>query len=78
MQRLFDSSERFVIIYSSNTDDNPAGLAPHVRHRNFTRWVEANQPDWTLTQYIPNRYPLKDDQKKESFADFYIFEKTVS
>ena len=78
MQRLFDSSERFVVIYSSNTDVNPAGLAPHVRHRKFTTWVETNIPNWTLTQHIPNRYPLKDDQKKESFADFYIFEKTVS
>lgn len=78
MHRLFDSSERFVIIYSSNTDVNPRGLAPHVRHRNFTTWVEAHQPNWTLNKFIPNRYPLKDDQKKESFADFYIFEKNVS
>lgn len=78
MHRLFDSSERFVIVYSSNTDINPPTLAPHVRHRNFTRWVETYKPNWRLTQYIPNRYPLKDDQKKESFADFYIFEKAVS
>ena len=77
MHRLFNSSERFVIIYSSNTDINPPGLAPHVRHRNFTKWVEQNKPNWRLAHYIPNRYPLKDDQKKESFADFYVFEKAI-
>jgi SAM-dependent methyltransferase len=78
MDRLFSSSERFVILYSSNTDINPPGLAPHVRHRNFTKWIEANQPSWQLIQYIPNRYPLKNDQSKESFSDFYIFEKDLS
>lgn len=78
MKRLFDSSERFVIVYSSDTDINLPGQAPHVRHRKFTKWVENNRPGWKLIQYIPNRYPLKDDQQKQSFADFYIFEKVLS
>lgn len=78
MDQLFKSSERFVIIYSSDTDVNPPGQAPHVRHRKFTEWVKVNRPNWRLTQHIPNRYPLKHDQHKESFSDFYIYEKVLS
>lgn len=75
METLFDSSEHFVIIYSSNTDINRRGQAAHVRHRNFTKWVEVNKTYWELVQCIPNRYPLKTDQNKESFSDFYVFER---
>ncbi len=75
MERLFNSSEHFVIIYSSNTDINRRGQAPHVRHRNFTTWIDTHQSDWKLVQFIPNRFPLKTDQKKESFSDFYVFER---
>lgn len=45
MRHLFDSSSRFVIIYSSNTEGRPA---PHVRHRRFTSWIEAHAPGWVL------------------------------
>jgi hypothetical protein len=43
MEILFNSSERLVIIYSSNTDTNPRGQVDHVKNRNFTKWVEANK-----------------------------------
>jgi hypothetical protein len=75
MERLFNSSERFVVIYSSNTDINRREQAPHVKHRNFTNWVKTNKPHWRLIQHVPNRYPLKNDENKESFSDFYMFEK---
>jgi hypothetical protein len=75
MKRLFDSSERFVIIYSSNTDDNMAGTAPHVKHRKFTAWVAANYPWWRLNSHIRNKYPFKGDVREGSFADFFIYEK---
>jgi hypothetical protein len=73
MKRLFDSSERFVIIYSSNTDDIPEDMASHVRHRHFSRWVDANEAAWKLIEHIPNRYPFSGDTKSGSFADFYIY-----
>ncbi len=68
MARLFDSS--FVIIYSSNHDEcGPA----HVRHRQFTKWVEDNRPDAKLLKHIPNRYPFDPADKETSLADFYIY-----
>lgn len=73
MRRLFMSSERFVIIYSSNTSSNKEEQASHVKHRKFTTWIEQNESSWELYQYIPNKYPLKDNFPIGSFAEFYIF-----
>jgi O-antigen/teichoic acid export membrane protein len=75
MRRLFDASQRWVIVYSSNHDDTDRAEAAHVRHRQFTRWVEHNRPDWVLRETIPNRYPYTGDFRLGSFSDFFIFER---
>jgi hypothetical protein len=72
MQRLFASAERFVIIYSSNHDEPGSDAAAHVRHRSFTRWIEAHAPLWRLRAHIPNRFPHREGQEG-SFADFFIY-----
>jgi SAM-dependent methyltransferase len=80
MSRLFQSSHRFVIIYSSNTDENE-GNGPHVKHRKFTKWIESNRPDFELLSHIHNKYPFNGDWSTTSLADFYIFKlnkKTLS
>lgn len=71
MNALFDSSSRFVVVYSSNT--NAPHPAKHVRHRRFTDWVETNRPQWRLTKQIPNPYPGDGDGDDASFADFFVF-----
>jgi hypothetical protein len=77
MRALFKAAIHFVIIYSSNTDrDDYHGR--HVRHRKFTRWIEANAVGWSLVRHIPNRYPYTGDDKQGSFADFYIYGKMAS
>ena len=74
MQNLFNSSNKYVCIYSSNIDMK---WAPHVRHRKFTDWIDKYLSNtWKIKEYIPNKYPF--DPKKidsTSFADFYIYEK---
>lgn len=75
MLRLFESSNRFVAVYSSNSDDL-GDTAPHVRHRNFTRWIDTNLKDWVLDRYIPNDYPYKGDFNTGTFADFYIYRRS--
>ena len=73
MTDLFDAASRFVIIYSSDYDEV---AAPHVRHRNFTRWVESNRPDFSLTERVPNAFPFDEsDPDNTSFADFFVFER---
>ncbi|GAA3972009.1 hypothetical protein [Allohahella marinimesophila] len=76
MHRLFDSSTGYVIVYSSNTDENPAKRPDHVRHRRFTDWVQREKPNWALRSHVPNKYPYRDDTKTGSSADFYFFEKS--
>lgn len=75
MKRLFDSADRYVVIYSSNTDENRPNQEAHVRHREFSRWVDEARPSWKLRMRIPNRYPFDCRTGRGSFADFYIYEK---
>ena len=75
MRRLFDSSTRFVLIYSSNRSEQDRIPVPHVKHRKFTAWVDEHIHGWRLIRHIPNRYPYTDNNEEESFADFYIYEK---
>ena len=74
MKNLFNSSNKFVCIYSSNID---IGWDKHVKHRKFTDWIEKNEIDnWRLIEYIPNKYLF--DPKKigtTTLADFYFYEK---
>lgn len=72
MRRLFDSSQRYVIIYSSNHD--AFTQAPHVRHRKFTTWIAKNATAWQPQGFVANRFPADPTRPEEtSFADFYIF-----
>lgn len=74
MQLLFDSAERFVIIYASNFEESAQDrVISHVRHRKFTNWVENARPKWKLKSHIPNAYPYSGDNDTGSLADFYIY-----
>ena len=61
MKNLFDSSNRYVCIYSSNYNkptDN------HVKHRKFTSWINKYLSiNWKLKEYIPNKYPFVSKKK---------------
>jgi SAM-dependent methyltransferase len=74
MKHLFEVSQKWVIIYSSNHNEIIKGS--HVRHRRFTEHVAANFKQWRLTQKLENRYPSAQcGVEIGSFADFYFFEK---
>jgi SAM-dependent methyltransferase len=73
MTRLFEAADRFVIIYSSDTDDNPTDQDPHVRQRRISRWIAAHRPEWTRIAHIPNRYPYAGDPLTGTFSEFHIF-----
>ena len=67
MTHLFAAGARFVIIYATNREI--PGTAPHVRHRHFTRWVEAHAQDWRLLEVIPGPNAGPDR------ADFFAYER---
>lgn len=66
MKHLFRASDKFVIIYSSDIDTDHRY---HEKHRQFSKWVEINLPEWKLVEKIKNGYP------NESCADFFIYRK---
>ena len=75
MTKLFECSNRFVIIYSSNHNVNDAQL-PHMKHRKFTDWIAINREDFEQVDFVKNKYA---DTVKPFVSDFYIFKrKSVS
>jgi hypothetical protein len=77
MNRLFSSSGKFVIIYSTNITEENFGIrtSAHVKHRKFSNWIESNIPEWQLLSYIPNKRPFITDTLTGSYADFYVYKK---
>ena len=75
MSRLFASSTRYVIIYSSNKEYDVHKQDPHVKHRVFTDWVDKYRPGWRLVDTIRNRYPFDIQTRQGSLSDFYIYER---
>jgi SAM-dependent methyltransferase len=73
MRNLFRRSRRFVVVYSSNREDSSGQR--HVRHREFTKWIEKNEANWRLVSKTLNRYPFDpQDPEHTSFANFFVFE----
>ena len=72
MQMVFGAADRFVAIYSSNTEAQHRAQQPHVRHRRFTDWVAEYATDWDLHQEVANPLALKSGA---SAASFYLFER---
>jgi hypothetical protein len=72
MSMLFNSSEKFVIIYSSNEDGPQQN---HFKNRKFTTWIENNESKWELVNKIKNQFPFIGDDKTGSVSDFYFYKK---
>ncbi len=75
MENLFALAGRFIIIYSSNVDDNETLQMPHVRHRRFSDWIECHRPDWSLVKTVRNPFAETKDVENMSSADFYFYRK---
>lgn len=67
LRQVFLSTRRFVIIYSTNSDQQAERQSAHVRHRTFTKDVEERFQQFELTDHIANRYP------EQSPAEFFIY-----
>jgi len=74
MEKLFQASTKYVVIYSSDTDQNSRYQAVHVKHRKFSTWVEKNLSEWILERRIPNDYPKKLDPEGSN-SDFFIYKR---
>jgi SAM-dependent methyltransferase len=70
MRHLFAAARQYVIVYTTNTEI--PGTAPHVRHRRFTDWVDANCPGWSLVQTERGIFP------GPARADFFVYARQPS
>jgi SAM-dependent methyltransferase len=68
MTRLFDSAERYVIICSNASDDDERSA--HERHRDFTKWIATNRPQWKLEKQVE---PPADVDLQSSF---FLYKRT--
>jgi SAM-dependent methyltransferase len=76
MHRLVTAGDRFVIIYSSDTDEQLPGQVAWVKHRKVTDWMNRHAKTWRLVERIPNRFPYNANTDRGSLADFFIYERT--
>ena len=74
MNRLFDSSTKFVIIYSSNTNQQLEHVPKHFYQRKFSDWIEKNKPEVSLINKLKNDFPYDINTGKGSVSDFYIYQ----
>lgn len=71
---LFTRADKFVLIYTSNSDREWPDA--HVRHRRFTDTVSRDFADWRLTAHLPNPYAYHPQlPESTSFADFFVYTK---
>jgi len=76
LHRLFNASLKYVIIYSSNCKDvNLINLA-HVKHRNFTNWIEENSKEFHLKEVIPTTMKNMENSKT-ALKNFYVYERNT-
>ena len=77
MKNLFNSSNKYIIIYSSNFDGTKIKSDKYVKHRIFTDWIKRYMSKyWRLKEYIPNKYPVISKYSGAvSYCNFYIYEK---
>lgn len=66
MGHLFAASRRYVVIYSTNTSSGRT--AAHVRHRNFTSWIDEKLPQWRLAR------TARGPRSELGGADFFVYE----
>ena len=75
MNKLFNASSKYVIIYSSNTKTQISFEVKHFKNRKFTDWIELNEPEFELVNIIKNKYPYEKFKNKGSVSDFFIYKK---
>jgi hypothetical protein len=67
MATLFNASNRYTIIYSSNSETRRWYDSAHIRHRKFDNWISSNMTGWMRIGYR--------EGVAGSFANFYFYEK---
>jgi SAM-dependent methyltransferase len=71
LNNLIKYSNKYILIYSSNKIhfNNK-----HIKERKFTNDLKKKK-EIEFIQFIPNKYPFKNDPINESISNFYLYKK---
>jgi hypothetical protein len=70
LHHLFDTSTKYVMIYSINCDVPPNETPSHIRYRKFSKWIAINKPNWDEIVYNENKL-----NSPKGACDFFIYKK---
>lgn len=70
LYNLFNSSNKYVCIYSSDYEE--MRKEKHVKRRKFTEYVEKEFTDWEMTLFVKNPYLYESTN-----SNFYFYKKRV-
>jgi SAM-dependent methyltransferase len=72
---LFNASEKYVIIYASDYNQEEEPIHQHENRRGFTAFVAKKFPNFKLEEVIKNKYPKTVNGLVGSYSDFFIYKK---
>lgn len=75
IRHLFDSSERYVLIYASDYNQSEEPIHQHENRRSFTGFIEKNISGWKLKEIIKTKYPYSEFKERGTLSDYYFYEK---
>jgi 2-polyprenyl-3-methyl-5-hydroxy-6-metoxy-1,4-benzoquinol methylase len=67
LTRLFDRSKKYVLIFSTDRNEENQSEESYIYFRKFTDWVETNIPDFKLVEKL--------DNPNGNGVDFYLYER---
>ncbi|MBT5550358.1 MAG: hypothetical protein HOJ79_07745 [Nitrospina sp.] len=74
LENVFNSSKKYVVIYSSDEEVNSLLHSRHMLHRKFTRDIAEWFPTWELKEVIKSRIPQNQPEGREPSIDFFIYQ----
>lgn len=72
---LFKASQKYVIIYASDYNQDEEPIHQHENRRGFTEFVKKNFPDFDLSEVVKNKYPITEKGLVGSLSDFFIYKR---
>jgi hypothetical protein len=75
LRDLFNSAEKYVIIYASDYNQKEEPIHQHENRRGFTTFVSNNFPQFELVEVVKNKYPVTQNGLIGSLSDFYIYKR---
>lgn len=73
LQDLFNAAQRYVILYTSDTEQ--AESFAHIKHRKISTDIQTRFPNWTLLLREENPHTFQQWNDDTSRAHFFIYQK---